>query len=366
MAKQMKLDKHAFTLIELLIVITIIAIIAAVIFVALNPLARFSSARDTIRVSQVTQIKKALDLYLMDNGNYPSSTQWSSGSIISPSGIAYLGSIPVAPTPPDGSCNSSTNAYVYTPSTTTISYSLSFCLGSSVDTISAGNKVLTPAGISSATSGPTFSCGTDQVTIASIAGHACNTGAPDYDTCAYDTVQIGAQCWMKQNINIGAYVTGVTTQTNSSTLQKYCYGDTTGNCPTYGGLYQWGEAMQYSVTELAQGVCPDGWHIPSDAEQNTLDQYLNDTTCNANRSNLWDCANAGTKLMTGGSSHFESLLAGRRATNGTFGGLGISAFYWSSSVTSTSAWVRYLNVNPTVDRYANTQASGFSVRCLKN
>jgi len=148
----MRNKKSGFTLIELLIVIAIIAIIAGIVFVALNPLQRFASARDTIRLSQVTQIKKALDLYLLDNGQYPTASQWASSSLVSPSGAVYLGTIPIAPTPADGSCSSSSNAYVYTPSTPSNSYTLSFCLGSNVSTVLAGNNILTPAGISGAAS----------------------------------------------------------------------------------------------------------------------------------------------------------------------------------------------------------------------
>jgi uncharacterized protein (TIGR02145 family) len=170
---------------------------------------------------------------------------------------------------------------------------------------------------------------------------------------------------MKQNMNIGQYVTGATAQTNNSVLQKYCYGDNTGNCPTDGGLYQWNEAMQYSTTEGAQGICPTGWHIPSDAEQNTLDQYLNDTTCNANRVEDWDCANAGTKLQNSGG--FNGLLAGNRETNGSFYYRGLLARFWSSTVRGPDAWLRtLLSGYATVSRYSDNRAVGFSVRCLQD
>ncbi|PIT94787.1 hypothetical protein COT98_02110 [Candidatus Falkowbacteria bacterium CG10_big_fil_rev_8_21_14_0_10_39_9] len=56
----------------------------------------------------------------------------------------------------------------------------------------------------------TLACGIDQVTVTAIGGHTCNTGALDYDTCPYDTVQIGTQCWMQQNMNIGQYITVAT------------------------------------------------------------------------------------------------------------------------------------------------------------
>ncbi|MEI7620669.1 MAG: FISUMP domain-containing protein [Candidatus Falkowbacteria bacterium] len=215
-----------------------------------------------------------------------------------------------------------------------------------------------------------FSCGTDQVIIASIAGHNCNTGAPYYDKCTYDTVQIGTQCWMKQNMNIGSMVTGVTNQTSNSALEKYCYSNTLGNCQTYGGLYQCDEAMQYSIIERSQGICPAGWHIPSDAEQYTLEQYLTDppNTCNPSRISGWlDCVGAGTKLRTGGSSGFEALLTGYRGVDGSFNVLGVNAFFWPSNVGSPNFIYRTMNPGyTTVSRHETDRANGLSIRCLQD
>jgi len=75
---------------------------------------------------------------------------------------------------------------------------------------------------------------------------------------------------------------------DTGTIEKYCYGDDEANCTTDGGFYQWDEAMQYTETEGTQGICPADWHIPTDAEQNTLDQYLTveGGTCDADRSNV--------------------------------------------------------------------------------
>lgn len=203
-----------------------------------------------------------------------------------------------------------------------------------------------------------------------------------YSGTVYPTVLIGTQCWMTKNLNIGTMVTGATTQTNNSTIEKYCYSNNEANCTTYGGLYQWDEAMQYVETSGAQGICPDGWHIPTDAQQNTLDQYLKDTsaTCVATRSGLWDCTTAGGKMKETGTSHwttpntgatnssgFTALGAGYRGTGGTFFVLGTYAYFWSSSVSGSHAWYRSLSYTyATVFRVENVQAYGFSVRCLKD
>ena len=77
-------------------------------------------------------------------------------------------------------------------------------------------------------------------------------GQPFTDTRdgkSYKTVQIGTQCWMAQNLNIGTKILGNADQTNNNIIDKYCYGDDDANCNIYGGLYQWNEAMQYLTTE---------------------------------------------------------------------------------------------------------------------
>ncbi|PIT94788.1 hypothetical protein COT98_02115 [Candidatus Falkowbacteria bacterium CG10_big_fil_rev_8_21_14_0_10_39_9] len=124
--------------------------------------------------------------------------------------------------------------------------------------------------------------------------------------------------------------------------------------------------MQYSAAELAQGICPEGWHIPTDGEQNTLDQNLNDTTCDANRGDR-GCANAGTKLKVGGTSHFEGVLAGQRSPDNLFDYHGINALFWSSTINNDSAFSRSLRSSyATVERHDYPQDLGFSVRCLQD
>ena len=86
----------------------------------------------------------------------------------------------------------------------------------------------------------------------------------------YNTVLVGTQCWLKENLDIGTRIDGSQNQTNNGMIEKYCYADNPLNCDTYGGLYQWDEAMQYVTTQGAQGICPPGWHIPTLAEFQTL------------------------------------------------------------------------------------------------
>ena len=159
----------------------------------------------------------------------------------------------------------------------------------------------------------------------------------------YETVQIGDQCWMKENLNY-------------ETSNSWCYDNNSSNCDVYGRLYTWDASLN---------ACPDGWHLPTDAEWCILEQEVDPTiTCN---STGWRGVNGGTKLKQGGSSGFEALLAGNRSTSGSFGHLGSGAYFWSSSESGTNAWRRSLYVSyATVSRDGSNKSYGFSVRCIKD
>ena len=101
-------------------------------------------------------------------------------------------------------------------------------------------------------SAPVFSCGQ---TLQDIR-----------DGKTYPTVQLGTQCWMRTNLNYGSSIAGTLSQSDNCQVEKYCYADDASNCTVYGGLYQWDELMQYQTTVPLQGLCPPGWHIPSQGE----------------------------------------------------------------------------------------------------
>ncbi|MEI6528428.1 MAG: FISUMP domain-containing protein [bacterium] len=213
-----------------------------------------------------------------------------------------------------------------------------------------------------------------QVFLSAASSWAC--GSPLLDTRdgkTYTTVLIGAQCWMGQNLNVGTRINGSVTQnTSTSTIQKYCYSDNEGSCTTYGGLYQWDQAMGGSVTEGAQGICPTGWHIPTHNEFTLLER----TTCTSGScatdfpydsvTTGWRGTNEGTTLKNV-VGLFRGLLAGDRETSGTFAYLGANGLFWESLQSGSSAWDRTLNSGyATVGRGTLSKSFGFSVRCLKN
>ena len=204
-------------------------------------------------------------------------------------------------------------------------------------------------------------------------GSSCGSvTSVSYEGQTYDTVSIGTQCWFAENLNVGQYVPGYNDMNISdNTIQKWCYDEDNSNpsssdCNGDNALYRWEEAMQGSTTEPAQGICPAGWHIPTDAEWYTLENGLATGSCDANRT-TWSCDPAGTKLKVGGSSSFEGVLTGYRDTNGSFHSQGTYADFWSSTESGGDAWMRYLSSgHATVYRTTATKGYGYSVRCLKD
>lgn len=184
----------------------------------------------------------------------------------------------------------------------------------------------------------------------------------DDDGNIYSTVQIGAQCWMSGNLNIGSFINSSISQSNNSTIEKYCYDNDTEKCDTLGGLYQWDELMQYVTADSVRGICPENWHIPSDEEWSTLELRI-DPSVAANTSG-WRGTDAGTKLKFGESSGFDALFSGR-LISGSFNSYNYGAYYWSSSEDPSDAWERFLQNDETgIARNNQNKQSALSVRCV--
>jgi uncharacterized protein (TIGR02145 family) len=194
----------------------------------------------------------------------------------------------------------------------------------------------------------------------------------------YLTVLIGTQCWMAENLNVGTKINstaGGYQQTDNDTIEKYCYNNDVANCAIYGGLYEWTEAMQYLTTEGAQGICPNGWHIPTDGEWTILTNFLGGESVAGGKMKSTGTIEAGTGLWyspnTGATneSGFTGLPAGfRHFSNGYFGTLGFYGRFWSSSqYLMYYAWYRSLDYSyANVTRSYYSKVYGFSVRCLKD
>lgn len=177
----------------------------------------------------------------------------------------------------------------------------------------------------------------------------------------YSTVVIGEQTWMQQNLRI-------TVDPDSIQVTSYTYSLNESYAATYGRLYTWDVAMNGSVSEKARGLCPAGWHIPSDEEWKILEMYLGMTRTEADLVNVWRGQGVGTKLGKGGGSGYEALYAGRRASSGGYSLLDQYEYIWTSTESGSYAWRRCLDKSQTTSGRFNTfpKSYGFSVRCIKD
>jgi uncharacterized protein (TIGR02145 family) len=205
----------------------------------------------------------------------------------------------------------------------------------------------------------------------------------EYDGMIYNTIQIYGQCWLKQNMNVGTGIPGPQEMTDNGIIEKYCYNDQSDSCSHYGGLYQWDEAMQYSGVPGARGICPPGWHIPTDEEWKVL--YGSVDSQFGIGDPLWDSygqwisfdAGKNLKSAKGWASDygtdlfgFTALPSGRRDMNvGTFNDIPINAYFWSSdSMASNTAWTRSLHWNSDgiMRSYGMQKTNGYCVRCIQD
>lgn len=186
---------------------------------------------------------------------------------------------------------------------------------------------------------------------------------------AYSTIQIGTQCWMGENLNIGIMINGQKDMVNNDTIEKYCYDNDPNNCDIYGGLYQWDELMKYTTHRYNQGICPDGWRLPILGDWYILEDYLggNDHAGGRLKAEGFDYRKEPNEGATN-ESGFSGLPSGIRDTDGSFIDIGEKTIYTTSegggspvSVNSTSLTYSYSGFLTTFRK----MKEGLSVRCVK-
>jgi len=204
---------------------------------------------------------------------------------------------------------------------------------------------------------------------------SCPLTVSDIDGNVYNTVQIGTQCWTQSNLKVSRYRNGdnIPTGLNNSAWENTTsgayaiYNNDPANNGLYGKLYNW-----YAVSD-SRGICPTGWHVPSDAEWTTLTTFLGGesvaggpmrSTATQPTPGGWTAPNTGAT----NSSGFTGLPGGYRAPGGGFGVLGSLGSWWSSSVAgSGSAWYRDLYfANANAFRDYDFHRIGCSVRCARD
>lgn len=216
----------------------------------------------------------------------------------------------------------------------------------------------------------------------------------DRDGNTYNTVLIGTQCWMKENLKTTKYADGTSislgSTTSTTTAYRYYPNNNSSNVSTYGYLYNWKAVMRNSSSSNSnpsgvQGVCPTGWHVPSDAEWIQMEMavgmsqtnanatgYRGDIAANLSGNTGWSSSNnanaaGNASAINRNSSRFSALPAGR-----SYGGnpdmFGNAAHFWTTSYYSADqSYYRALSYdNSGVVRSGNFKNYGFSVRCVKN
>ncbi len=202
-----------------------------------------------------------------------------------------------------------------------------------------------------------------------LAYNAVGNSANYSNQVTINSVIIGTQCWMQKNLDIDHYRNGdpipqVTSPTEwqSLTTGAWCYyGNKIGNDTIYGKLYNW-----YAVND-PRGLAPQGWHVATSAEWNTLTEYLGGTTIAGGALKAmehWTSPNTGAT----NSSGFTALGGGFRNTQGVFSNAGILGGWWTAdSDNSEISFYRVLyNSNTKSEGYHIQNTVGLAVRCVKD
>ena len=161
---------------------------------------------------------------------------------------------------------------------------------------------------------------------------------------------------------------------DNDTDKAYCYYDNNANnIEVYGLLYTWAAASNGINSETnpigVQGVCPTGWHLPSDAEWTELSDNLGGMSRAGDKmkeagTSHWNSTNTGTT----NESYFSALPGGMHFSfDGSFVNVGYDGYWWGATHYDASATCRFLTHDYAgVSRYNADKSCGFSVRCLRD
>jgi uncharacterized protein (TIGR02145 family) len=220
----------------------------------------------------------------------------------------------------------------------------------------------------------TYSCNNDEIKPLKVT---------DIDGNVYNSVTIGTQVWMAENLKVTRYRNGDTIgTTNPATLDisdentpkyQWSYDSNEGNAEIYGRLYTW-----YTIADI-RGLCPPGWHVPTNDEWLTLIDFLTNNgygdagKAMASQSG-WNpdttAGAIGNDQASNNSSGFNGLPGGKRGndgSNGFFNLLGKECKWWSSSEDQEGGCGRSMSYDEGgVSEIITSKADGRSIRCLKD
>jgi len=210
--------------------------------------------------------------------------------------------------------------------------------------------------------------------VVGVAG--CPASVTDIDGNLYPTVEINGQCWMQQNLAVKRYRNGDALPTGlsnsawtSTSIGAYAvYNDDGSNEALFGLLYNW------FAVEDSRGLCPVGWHVPTDSEYVEFTLFLGGSSAAGGAmksvgtlllgTGLWEEPNVGAT----NSSGFSGEPGGFRSFFGDYVEKGVEAYWWTGTPSSASAaWNRRLiTYTGNASRFMANKQNGFSLRCLQD
>lgn len=191
----------------------------------------------------------------------------------------------------------------------------------------------------------------------------------------YKTIKINNQTWMAQNLNVGKWILSTKNQTNNGTIEKYCYNNYDYYCEQYGGLYQWTEAMMLpddclkskcveSIQEKHKGICPEGWHLPSYDDFQSLVNFVGGDEGTTEAGKILKAL--GNWESATDDYGFSAIGAGR-VLQGEFDYIGKMAVFWTASnasASNTSQSFVVTNYDNEAILSGMDKSNGYSVRCI--
>ncbi len=188
----------------------------------------------------------------------------------------------------------------------------------------------------------------------------------------YNTVLSANMCWFKENLNVGTKIRLTEDQTNNTVVEKYCLYNRDDYCDRWGGIYTWDEAMNYIPTHTNQGLCPNGWHIPTLAEFHVLGASVNEDGNALKAEGEGDPENSPQGVGTNESGWY-GLLGGTTfqddAQTGpiVFAGPGFARWWSSDEVDDTRASnLGLYDADNNIFYEGKPKTWAFSIRCLKD
>jgi uncharacterized protein (TIGR02145 family)/prepilin-type N-terminal cleavage/methylation domain-containing protein len=304
--------KHGFTIVELMAVVVIIGILATVIYVSYTSITQ--RATDASVKTDINNGIQQIKLYYAEHFSYPTL-------------------INDCPTPATGNlCLKTSDGNVF-------------------DYYTVNNSATPKTFYLSIKNGST------QYSITNT------STAPE--TYTPPTVGIGSQIWMAKNLDVGTKIdSSISQNSGNSIVEKYCYNDDTTYCNSHGGLYTPSEAAQGTMTAGMQGICPSGFHIPTDDEFQQLETTLG--MANPSGTGWRNAPGIANQLVTGA---FKAKIPGYFWGANSFEYIDFTGGYMTSTPAYGGPWVRVFDgpSSSLFGRFEGTAMTGgvLAVRCIK-